>query len=461
MNLPTLNVLVFCSLLLSNGSFYQGARTGSAQPVEWFHIEALDLQLSSPCYDVAFFRDAILYLKPGVETIYQFPLDNPDPVESRPLFSSMDISCSPAALAFSVDYSSGYCTRPVMGHEQVYAEKIFEFSIEGDHASAWSQAPFSADPSRSLHPALSRDGSFLVFSSDRLPTQGGLDLFVTRRTETGWSDPVNLGGDINTSGHEWFPFLDGMNNLWFSSTGHSGYGGYDIFVCTYDGTTWGLPRNLGEYINGPQNELGFSIHPLKQLALFSRTLPGESEGMAMMVSLNEEAFDAAGIDEPSARNLALLMQRLADPVPQASVSRPGRPVSPPVPEPEREPERTQVSGQQQEARQQEAQASAGVRENVRESASSVNAATEPVIFRVQIISSLYENSFPTVFIEGQSYSTYQYFYMGSYRITVGKFDSLKEANEFRLKCLNSGFKQAFVAAFRGDTRVTDPSVYKQ
>jgi hypothetical protein len=459
MNLPTSYVLVFCSLLLSNGAFNPGARTGMTQPMEWFRIEALDLQLSSPCYDVAFFRDAILYLKPGVETIYQFPLDNPDPVESRPLFANMDISCSPAAITFSDDYRSGYCTRPVMGHVQVYAEKIFEFSIEDNRATAWSLAPFSDDPSRSLHPALSRDGSILVFSSDRLPTQGGLDLFVTYKTETGWSGPVNLGEAINTSGHEWFPFLDGMNNLWFSSTGHSGYGGYDIFVCAYDGTTWGLPRNLGEYINGPQNELGFSIHPLKQLALFSKTLPGESEGMAMMVSLNEEAFDAAGIDEPSARNLALLMQRLADPVPQASISRPTGSESQPVQEQVPESERTRISGQQQESRQQ--QSETGARENITGSASSANASSEPVIFRVQIISSLYENSFPTVFIDGRSYSTYQYFYMGSYRITVGEFNSLKEANEFRLKCLNSGFKQAFVAAFRGDTRVTDPSVYKQ
>jgi len=83
-----------------------------------------------------------------------------------------------------------------------------------------------------------------------------------------------------------------------------------------------------------------------------------------------------------------------------------------------------------------------------------------VVFRVQIISSLYENSFPTVFVDGKSYSTYEYFYLGSYRITVGKFDSLKDANAFRLRCLDSGFKQAFVAAFRGDKRETDPSIYK-
>lgn len=86
---------------------------------------------------------------------------------------------------------------------------------------------------------------------------------------------------------------------------------------------------------------------------------------------------------------------------------------------------------------------------------------DSLVYRVQIITSLYENSFPTVFIEGEMYDTYEYFYLGSYRITVGKFDTYEEAREFRLKCLNSGFKQAFVAAFRGDTRVTDPSVFKE
>ncbi len=83
-----------------------------------------------------------------------------------------------------------------------------------------------------------------------------------------------------------------------------------------------------------------------------------------------------------------------------------------------------------------------------------------MVFRVQIISSLYENSFPSVLIDGKSYKTYEYFYLGSYRITVGEFGTLEEANAFRIQCLNSGFKQAFVAAFKGDERETDPSVFK-
>jgi hypothetical protein len=432
MNLLTSYLLAVSSLFLgADPGIYQPGND-ALQPGEWLLFETLDLQHTGPCYDVAFYQDDIIFLKSGEETLYLAPIVRPDPSYSQPLSTNRDISCSPAALSFSAGFTRGYYTRPVVGNEQKYMEKIFEMSIEDDKVSGLSQVSFSNDPSRTLHPAVSSDGSLMVFSSDRRPTSGGLDLFVTRLTADGWSQPVNLGESINTSGHEWFPFLDKMNNLWFSSTGHSGYGGFDVFVCPYKEQEWGLPQNLGKVINGPQNELGFSVHPQKQVALFSRTWTSEPKGMAIMLTLNEEALDAAGIDEISARDIALVMQGMADPASPASPL--PQVETKTVPELETQPE-TQAE-------------------------SIVNADPNPVVFRVQIISSLYENSFPKVFVDGKSYSTYEYFYLGSYRITVGKFDSLQDANAFRLRCLDSGFKQAFVAAFRGDKRETDPSVYK-
>jgi hypothetical protein len=305
-------------------------------------------------------------------------------------------------------------------------EKIFEMSIAEDRVSGIKQLPFSEDPSRNLHPAISSDGSIMVFSSDRLPTHGGLDLYMSQMTADGWTLPVNLGESINSSGHEWFPFLDRMNNLWFSSTGHAGYGGFDIYLCPFNGEGWGLPRNLGASINGPQNELGFSVHAQKQVALYSRTWPTENRGLATMITLNEEALDNAGIDEAAARDIIMIIQGMADPVPQTLPAE-----SETITEAEEIIEPVTTTDQDQ------------------------------VIFRIQIISSLYENSFPTVLIDGQIYNTYEYNYMGSYRITVGEFTSLEEANAFRLRCLDSGFKQAFVAAFRAGERVTDPSVFKQ
>jgi hypothetical protein len=430
MNVLTFSLLTVCSLLLGINPGLQSSGADALQSGEWLVFETLDLKQSGTCYDVAFYRDGIVFLKSGEETLHLAAINNPDPDFSQPLFSNEDFSCSPAALSFSDNYSRAYYTRPVLGDDQAYREQIFEMSIKENEVSGTSELAFSGDPSRNLHPAVSSDGSLMVFSSDRLPTSGGLDLFVSRKTADGWSQAINLGESINSSGHDWFPFLDKMNNLWFSSTGHSGYGGFDIYVCPYKENEWGLPQNLGEAVNGPQNELGFSVHPREQVALFSRAWPSESRGMSIRLSLNEEALDAAGIDEASARAIAAVMLGMANPPSQGSETETEVKPEPAVQD-SKEPEPLIESNQ------------------------------DPVVFRVQIISSLYENSFPSILIDGKSYSTYEYFYLGSYRITVGKFDSLKEANTFRAQCLNSGFKQAFVAAFRGDQRETDPSVFKQ
>ena len=441
MNVLTSSLLTVCSLLLGINPGLQSSGADALQPGELLLFETLDLKQSGTCYDVAFYRDGIVFLKSGEGSLHLAATNNPDPDFSQPLFSNENFSCSPAALSFSGDYSKAYYTQPVPGDDQAYREQIFEISLEGNEVSGTSKLAISGDPSRNLHPAISSDESIMVFASDRLPTSGGLDLFISRKTADGWSQAINMGESINSSGHEWFPFLDNMSNLWFSSTGHSGYGGFDIYICPFDGNEWGLPQNLGEAVNGPQNELGFSIHPHKQLALFSRAWPSESRGMSIRLSLNEEALDAAGIDEASAREIAVVMLGMANPPSQGSAQALA------ASETEAEPEanaKLEPAGQESN-----------------EPESMIESNQDPVVFRVQIISSLYENSFPSVLIDGKSYATYEYFYLGSYRITVGKFYSLKEAKAFRVQCLNSGFKQAFVAAFRGDERETDPSVFNQ
>lgn len=443
MNLLTSSLLAVCLLVLNVNPDQHSSEADALQSGEWLLFETLDLKQSGTCFDVAFYKDGIIFLKSGEETLHLAPGDNPDPDFSQPLFTNENFSCSPAALSFSGDYSRAYSTQPVLGNEEIYMEKIFEMSIGDNQVDGLSELKFPGDPSRDLHPAVSSDGSLMVFSSDRLPTSGGLDLFVSKKTADGWSEPLNLGEAINSSGHDWFPFLDKMNNLWFSSTGHSGYGGFDIYFCPFLGAEWGFPQNLGEAINSPQNELGFSVHPTEELALLSRAWPSESRGMSIMLSLNHEAFDAAGINEASARNIVQVLQEMAIPYVQGSPRPKAEPNTEVEPEATTEPETTTEAESRAEP----------------EPANSGN--QDPVVFRVQIISSLYENSFPNVLIDGKGYATYEYSYLGSYRITVGKFNSLEEANAFRIKCLDSGFKQAFVAAFRGGQRETDPSVFKK
>lgn len=107
---------------------------------------------------------------------------------------------------------------------------------------------------------LSPDGSMIVFSSNRDGGSGGMDLYIaTRQTDGSFSRPENLGSVVNTSGNEFSPFLspDGRT-LFFSSTGHGGLGGADIFSTSRNAAgTWTAPKNLGDRINTSSNELFF------------------------------------------------------------------------------------------------------------------------------------------------------------------------------------------------------------
>jgi outer membrane protein OmpA-like peptidoglycan-associated protein/tetratricopeptide (TPR) repeat protein len=106
-------------------------------------------------------------------------------------------------------------------------------------------------------PSLSPDKRDLYFSSRQPDGYGGSDLYVSHRLVNGrWSSPENLGPTINTIGDEGTPFIHADNqSLYFTSNGHPGYGGDDLFV-THKGPggVWSKPENLGYPINTIENE---------------------------------------------------------------------------------------------------------------------------------------------------------------------------------------------------------------
>ncbi|MEY3248331.1 MAG: hypothetical protein RL742_374 [Bacteroidota bacterium] len=106
-------------------------------------------------------------------------------------------------------------------------------------------------------PCISADGKAIYFSSTRAGGFGGADLWVTRRQPNGrWTPPQNLGPNVNTAGDENAPFLhpDGRT-LYFSSNGHIGMGGFDLFMAQAENdSAWTKPRNLGFPINTKADE---------------------------------------------------------------------------------------------------------------------------------------------------------------------------------------------------------------
>ncbi len=108
------------------------------------------------------------------------------------------------------------------------------------------------------HPALNTEGNILVFSSDMPGGFGGTDLYYCVRSGSGdWTRPINLGKLINTEGNEMFPSLDKEGVLYFSSTGHPGFGGLDVFeVQMKEMKPVSEIRNLGVPINSSKDDFG-------------------------------------------------------------------------------------------------------------------------------------------------------------------------------------------------------------
>jgi OmpA-OmpF porin, OOP family len=117
----------------------------------------------------------------------------------------------------------------------------------------------------------------LLMSVERDDTQGDRDLYVTfMNADSTWSEPVNLGDVVNSAGEESAPFLASDDKtLYFSSTGFSGYGGNDVYVTRRlddSWTNWSEPENLGPEINSPLEDLFFNIPAASEYAYYSRGL---------------------------------------------------------------------------------------------------------------------------------------------------------------------------------------------
>ena len=146
---------------------------------------------------------------------------------------------------------------------------------------------FKADADKSLYaipfksPMVSADGdgtpcffkdTLMLFSSARAGGYGGRDLYVTTLRQGAWTEPQNLGPNINTPFDETTPFLaaDGRT-LYFSSNNMKSIGGLDIFKSKFDdeNLTWNIAENLGTPINSAGNDLDFKINTEGSKAFFS------------------------------------------------------------------------------------------------------------------------------------------------------------------------------------------------
>jgi outer membrane protein OmpA-like peptidoglycan-associated protein len=182
--------------------------------------------------------------------------------------------------------------RSVNGWEAGGCDLYFSFT-END---GWSQpVPFGATintPAYEGMPSLSSDNKSLYFVSDRAGGQGGKDIWMTRFEDGLWQIPENLGPEVNTPFDETAPFIASDNKtLYFTSDGHPGMGGNDIYYSRKLGSgQWRRPENLGYPLNTAFDDVSICISPDGKKAYMSSDREGGQGGMDLYeVKLPEAA----------------------------------------------------------------------------------------------------------------------------------------------------------------------------
>jgi len=109
------------------------------------------------------------------------------------------------------------------------------------------------------HASISADGKRLYFTSNRDGGNGGLDIYMSEPDPSGdWGPAVNLGSTVNTVYNEDTPFITSNDSLlYFSSEGHSGMGGFDIYRSSGSGAEWSSPENMGFPVNSTDDDRFF------------------------------------------------------------------------------------------------------------------------------------------------------------------------------------------------------------
>lgn len=195
--------------------------------------------------------------RPGKENIYEVVMDPRKGKWGAPRLLGPAVNApgrNNSAIALSPDGQ-----RMLMYRDNDEGDgNIFESVLDGTEWSAPSEFPAPINSERHESSACySPDGRRVYFVSDRKEGIGGKDIwYADRDGNSAWGAPVNMGPVINTPADEQGIFLhaDG-HTLYFSSKGHGGLGGYDLFVTTFSNDRWGAPRNLGPPLNTPGDDL--------------------------------------------------------------------------------------------------------------------------------------------------------------------------------------------------------------
>lgn len=202
-------------------------------------------------------------------------------INEQPFLNELASKYHDATITFSNDLKTFYYTTNTLKGNKLKNDRkgtnnfqIIKAQLDNDKMSKSESMFFNSLNYSVGHPSLSADGKLFFFVSDMPGGYGETDIYMAEVFPDGtMNSPVNLGPKINTIGREMFPFYkDGV--LYFSSEGHYGYGGLDVFESNYFGKKFSEPKNLGEPINSNKDDFSFITDSESKYGYFSSNRAG-------------------------------------------------------------------------------------------------------------------------------------------------------------------------------------------
>ncbi|MDA0177144.1 OmpA family protein [Mesoflavibacter profundi] len=240
-----------------------------------FELENLEVNSRFSDFGTSFYKNGIVFAssrgngklykwneQPFLDLFY-IEKDSTKPVK---LSEEINTKFHESSTTFSKDGNVMYFTRNNYfkgkvrkSDEKVNGLKIYKAHLVDGKWTNIESLPFNNDDYNVAHPALNLDETKLYFASDMPGTFGKSDLFYVDIHEDGtYGDPVNLGDKVNTEGRENFPYISNNGTLYFSSDGHQGLGGLDIFMTKLDQANISV-TNLGKPINSSRDDFEFIV----------------------------------------------------------------------------------------------------------------------------------------------------------------------------------------------------------
>ena len=213
------------------------------------------------------------------------------------------------APSFNGSATRMYFTRCLPSPDVDMGCRIFVSERDGANWGQPREIPIVNDSTITVgHPAISPDDLDLYFVSDMPGSIGQKDIWVVRRRTTNddFGAPENLGPVINSPGNEMFPYIREDGTLFFSSDGHPGLGGLDIFMSKKNPDGWSEPENIGLPLNSPGDDFGIVFYPGREQGFFSSNRPGSRGYDIYSFYLAPFEFSIQGVvrDETTSRPIA-------------------------------------------------------------------------------------------------------------------------------------------------------------